>query len=58
MAPAPYGREAQSIAFFSTADSVPLYSGVTTSRPSASATASRSAWAAAGTEPGTSMSSL
>ncbi len=57
-ADAPNGREAQSMAFFSTAAIVPLYSGVTTRSASAAAIASRKATAASGTDPSTSMSSL
>ena len=42
MAPVPYGRDNQSIAFFSAAGMLPLCSGVTIRTASASATAVRS----------------
>ncbi len=57
MALTPYGRDSQSMALFSTAGMVPLYSGVTARMPSAPATRARSSSAAAGTA-SVSMSSL
>ncbi len=58
MAPAPNGRDSQSMAFFRTAGMVPLYSGEKNRKASAAWAASRSFTAAAGTLPSTSMSSL
>ena len=56
-APFPYGRDNQSIAFFTTAGMLALYSGVITRTASASATAARRLCAAAGAS-APSMSSL
>jgi hypothetical protein len=58
MALSPKGRDAQSIAFLSTAGMVPLCSGVITSTASLAAIASRNATADGGTAVGVSMSSL
>ncbi len=47
-APAPQGRDSQSMAFLSTAGMVPLFSGVTINAASACSAAARRATAAAG----------